>query len=77
MQPMILEKISLDSPAYREELFGPVFSLFKVKNNEEAMKLANDSVYGLGGSIFSKDLEEAKKLAEKMDTGCVFINDTV
>lgn len=69
MQPMVLENIPLDSAAYREELFGPVFSLFKVKNNKDAIKLANDSVYGLGGAIFSKDLDEAKKLAEDLDVG--------
>jgi succinate-semialdehyde dehydrogenase/glutarate-semialdehyde dehydrogenase len=77
MQPMVLEKIPIDSPAYREELFGPVFSLFKVKNNKDAVKLANDSVYGLGGSVFSKDVEEAKKVAEEIDAGSVFINETV
>jgi succinate-semialdehyde dehydrogenase/glutarate-semialdehyde dehydrogenase len=51
----VLENINKNSRAYNEELFGPIFSLFKVKTDAEAIELANDSVYGLGGAVFSKD----------------------
>ncbi len=74
---MILENVPMDSPGSREELFGPVFCLFKVKDNKEAIKMANDTPYGLSASIFSADLEEAQKLAEEIDAGNVFINEAV
>jgi len=51
--PMILENVKEGQPAYHEELFGPVFSLFKVANLEEAVELANDSIYGLSACVFS------------------------
>lgn len=71
----VLEKVTEGQPAYEEELFGPVASLIKAKNTEDAMRIANDSIYGLGGGIFSKDTENAIELAEKhFDTGMVFIN---
>ncbi|GAC12835.1 NAD-dependent succinate-semialdehyde dehydrogenase [Aliiglaciecola lipolytica] len=73
--PSILENVQPGMPAYDDELFGPVAALIKVKNNEEAMKVANDSRYGLGGGIFSADEDNALKLAiEEFDTGMVNIN---
>lgn len=73
--PSILENVTPNMPAYDDELFGPVASLIKVKDDEEAMKVANDSRYGLGGGIFSKDVEKATELALKhFDTGMVNIN---
>ena len=62
-EPMVITNITKDMPAYKEELFGPVFSLFRVSDDQAAIDLANDSVYGLSGSIFSKDIERAKKVA--------------
>ena len=73
-----LENIIPGMPAYDEELFGPVASLFKVKNEQEAIHLANDTVFGLGAGIFTSNIEKGKELAERgLDTGCVFINDFV
>ncbi|MEP2280186.1 NAD-dependent succinate-semialdehyde dehydrogenase [Maribacter sp.] len=71
----VLGNVSPGQPAYDDELFGPVASLIKAKDNEDAMRIANDSRFGLGGGIFSKDVDEAIELAEKhFDTGMVFIN---
>ncbi|WP_396634444.1 NAD-dependent succinate-semialdehyde dehydrogenase [Maribacter sp. R86514] len=71
----ILSNVKPGQPAYDDELFGPVASLIKAKDNEDAMRIANDSRFGLGGGIFSKDVEKATRLAEKhFDTGMVFIN---
>ena len=74
---MILESIPKDSRAYKEELFGPVFSLFKVHSDMEAVMLANESEYGLSGSIYTKDEERGKDLARMLECGTVFINDVV
>ena len=74
MQPTILADISTGNPAFREEFFGPVALFFRVKNEDEAVALANDSEFGLGGSIFTKDVERGKRLASRIDTGMVFIN---
>ncbi|MFU2511432.1 NAD-dependent succinate-semialdehyde dehydrogenase [Pseudoalteromonas sp. ASV78] len=71
----LLENLSSGMPAYDDELFGPVASLIKAKDNEDAMRIANDSRYGLGGGIFSKDEKKAIELAKKhFDTGMVNIN---
>jgi len=74
-QPSILEDIPEHSRAYTEELFGPVFSLYKVSSEQEAIDKANDTIYGLGGALFSKDLEKAEKWARKIDTGFIYVND--
>lgn len=60
--PTILEA-STDNLCLKEEIFGPVFSMVKYKNDEEAVKIANNTNYGLGGSIMSKDLDKAEKMA--------------
>lgn len=71
----VLENVHPGQPAYDDEFFGPVASLIKAKDNEDAMRIANDSRYGLGGGIFSKDEDTAIEMAEKhFDTGMVFIN---
>lgn len=71
----VLENIQPGQPAYEDELFGPVASLIKAGDNEDAMRLANDSRFGLGGGIFSRDEGAAIEMAEKhFDTGMVFIN---
>ncbi|MDV2860137.1 NAD-dependent succinate-semialdehyde dehydrogenase [Psychrobacter sp. CAM01] len=73
--PTILENIKPDQPAYKDELFGPVASLIRAKDQEDAFRIANDSRYGLGGAIFSKDEEKAISLAQDhFDTGMVYIN---
>ncbi|WP_338534303.1 NAD-dependent succinate-semialdehyde dehydrogenase [Leclercia adecarboxylata] len=73
-EPTILTHISRDNPAWFEEFFGPVAQIYVVKNDDEAVKLANDSHYGLGGAVFSKDIERAKKMASRIETGMVWIN---
>ncbi|NVJ84804.1 MAG: NAD-dependent succinate-semialdehyde dehydrogenase [Algoriphagus sp.] len=73
-EPTILTNIPKEAPAYSEELFGPVASIFKVKNEAEAIALANDCEFGLGGSLWTEDLEKAEKLATQIETGAVFIN---
>ncbi|PZW42422.1 succinate-semialdehyde dehydrogenase/glutarate-semialdehyde dehydrogenase [Mesonia algae] len=71
----VLENVASGQPAYDDELFGPVASLIKVKDEEEAFKVANDSRFGLGGGIFTKDESRAFELAKNhFDTGMVFIN---
>jgi len=71
----ILENVEKGQPAYDDELFGPVASLIRAKDEDDAMRIANDSRYGLGGAIFSKDEERAVRLArEQFDTGMVYIN---
>ena len=71
----VLENVTKGMPAYDEELFGPVASLIKATDDEHAMEIANDSRFGLGGGIFSKDVKRATKLArDKFDTGMVNVN---
>lgn len=71
----VLANVKPGQPAYDDELFGPVASLIKAKGDEDAMRIANDSRFGLGGGIFSEDVDKAVELASKhFDTGMVFIN---
>ncbi len=71
----VLENVKPGQPAYDDELFGPVAALIKAKDADHAMHIANDSRFGLGGGIFSKDEERAIEMASKyFDTGMVFIN---
>jgi succinate-semialdehyde dehydrogenase / glutarate-semialdehyde dehydrogenase len=74
MQPTILSDIKPGNPAYREEFFGPVALFFRVTNEDEAVALANDSEFGLGGSVFTKDVSRGKLVASRVDTGMMFIN---
>ena len=74
MEPTILTNITPDNPAFRDEFFGPVALFFRVKNEDEAVALANDSDFGLGGSVFTNDVARGKRIAGRIDTGMVFIN---
>ena len=74
MQPTILTGLMPDNPVYYEEFFGPVAVFFSVKNEQAAIDLANDSPFGLGGSVFTQDIERGKRVAALIDTGMVFIN---
>ncbi len=72
--PAVLTGITEDMRAYREELFGPVAVVYKVTTDEEALTLANDTDYGLGGAVFSSDPERAKKLAHQLEVGMSNVN---
>ena len=74
MQTTILDDIKPDNPAFRDEFFGPVVSFFRVKDEEAAIALANDSDFGLGGSVFTQDIARGKRVASRIDTGMMFIN---
>ncbi|MDR3371832.1 NAD-dependent succinate-semialdehyde dehydrogenase [Rhodoferax sp.] len=74
METTILADVSPKNPAFRQEFFGPVAMFFRVKNEDEAIALANDSDFGLGGSVFTKDLERGKRVASRVNTGMMFIN---
>jgi succinate-semialdehyde dehydrogenase/glutarate-semialdehyde dehydrogenase len=74
MEATILTDIKPENPVFYEEFFGPVALFFKVKNEAEAIALANDSPFGLGGSVFTQDIERGKRIANQIDTGMVFIN---
>ncbi len=76
--PTVLADVLPGMPAYNEELFGPVAVLYRVKTEEEAIRIANDTVFGLGAGIFTSDLSKGKHLAVKgLEAGCVFVNDFV
>jgi succinate-semialdehyde dehydrogenase/glutarate-semialdehyde dehydrogenase len=74
VQPAILTDITPDNPAYYEEFFGPVALFFRVKDEDEAVRLANDSRFGLGGSVFTSDVARGIEIAKRIETGMVNIN---
>jgi succinate-semialdehyde dehydrogenase/glutarate-semialdehyde dehydrogenase len=73
-EPTILTNVTRDNPAYFEEFFGPVAQIYVVKSDDEIVELANDSRFGLAGAVFSKDIERAKALASRIETGAIWIN---
>lgn len=74
MQTTILTDIAPGNPAFRDEFFGPVVSFYRVKDEAAAIALANDSDFGLGGSVWTKDEARGKRVASQVDTGMVFVN---
>ena len=76
--PTVLDNVVSGMPAYHEELFGPVAVLYRFKTEEEALRIANDTVFGLGAGIFTSNPEKGRILAEMgLEAGCVFVNDFV
>ena len=76
--PTVLTNVKKGMPAYDDEFFGPVASVISAKNIEEAIFICNDTVFGLGGGVFTPDLALGEKLAvEEIEAGCVFVNSTV
>lgn len=74
MEPTILTDVKPGNPAFRNEFFGPVAMFFRVKDEEAAIALANDSDFGLGGSVFTKDVDRGKRVASRIETGMMFVN---
>ena len=75
--PTVLTNIPIESPAYKEEFFGPVASVFRVNDLDEAIRLANDSRFGLGASAWTNDERERERLINELEAGMVFINKMV
>jgi len=75
--PTVLAGVKAGMPVFREETFGPVAALIRVKDAEEALEVANDSDFGLGSSIWSADVDGARRMAERVEAGLVFINGMV
>lgn len=76
-QPTVLTGITSDMRAYSEELFGPVASIFRATDEEHALQLANDSNFGLGGSVWTEDRDRGVALARRLECGCAFVNELV
>lgn len=74
LEPTIITDIAPDNPLYQQEAFGPVLSFYAVDTEEEAIRLANDTRYGLGGYVFDADVEHAKDIAAQIESGMVYIN---
>jgi succinate-semialdehyde dehydrogenase/glutarate-semialdehyde dehydrogenase len=74
MQPTILTDVKPENPAFRDEFFGPVAMFFRVKDEAAAIALANDSDFGLGGSVFTQDVARGLRVASRVETGMMFIN---
>jgi succinate-semialdehyde dehydrogenase/glutarate-semialdehyde dehydrogenase len=75
--PTVLTDIPKESPAYREEFFGPVASIFRVKDAAQAIQIANDTRFGLGASAWTNDPAEAERFINELEAGMVFINKMV
>jgi succinate-semialdehyde dehydrogenase / glutarate-semialdehyde dehydrogenase len=76
-QPTVLTDIPEDAPAYSEELFGPVASVFRVRDVDHAIRIANDSAFGLGSAAWTRDDDERRRFIDELDAGLVFINGMV
>ncbi|MBN2065528.1 MAG: NAD-dependent succinate-semialdehyde dehydrogenase [Candidatus Thermoplasmatota archaeon] len=75
--PTILSNVRPSMPVYSQETFGPVVALIKVRDTKEAVKKANDTAYGLGSSIWTKDVSKGEEITKEIQAGCVFVNDIV
>jgi succinate-semialdehyde dehydrogenase/glutarate-semialdehyde dehydrogenase len=74
VQPTILLDVTADNPVFRQEIFGPVPMVFRAENEGTAIALANDTPFGLAGSVYSRDAAHAADVAKRIDTGMVWIN---
>lgn len=77
VEPTVLVDVDHSMALMREESFGPFMPIMKVRDEEEAIRLANDSEYGLSASVWSRDLERARRVAQRLDVGSVVVNDTI
>ena len=76
-EPTVLTDIPADSPAYRDELFGPVASLFRARDLDDAIRIANDTSFGLGAAAWTRDQGESDRFIRDLEAGTVFINGMV
>jgi succinate-semialdehyde dehydrogenase/glutarate-semialdehyde dehydrogenase len=76
-RPMMLTKVKPGQPAYHEEFFGPVAIILEARDADDAIRLANDSPFGLGGSIWTRDVRRGEELARRVEAGAVFVNSMV
>jgi succinate-semialdehyde dehydrogenase/glutarate-semialdehyde dehydrogenase len=74
LEPTIITDLTPDNPLFSQEAFGPVLSFYVVDSEEEAIEIANATPYGLGGSVFDEDVEHAKEVAARVESGMVYIN---
>jgi betaine-aldehyde dehydrogenase len=74
VQPTVFTDVPLDATIWKEEIFGPVLSVRTFKTEEEALRIANDTTFGLGGAVISKDLERARRVANALRAGIIWIN---
>ena len=77
VKPALLLQVKKGMPAFEEETFGPLAAMIMVKDEAEAIRVANDSRYGLAGSVWTRDLEKGVAIARQMESGAVFINTLV
>jgi succinate-semialdehyde dehydrogenase/glutarate-semialdehyde dehydrogenase len=72
--PTVLVDVKKGMPAYDEELFGPVASIIRARDEADAIRIANDSIFGLGAAVFTKDIARGERVARELEAGCTFIN---
>ena len=73
--PTVLADVKRAMPAYHQELFGPVASILSARDREHAIRLANDTSFGLGAAVFTADVEEGERIArDELNAGCCFVN---
>ena len=75
--PTVLGDVKPGMPAFDEELFGPVASIIKARDEADAVRLANDSVFGLGAAVFTEDTARGERIARELEAGCAFVNTLV
>jgi succinate-semialdehyde dehydrogenase/glutarate-semialdehyde dehydrogenase len=75
--PTVLTNVKPGMPAYEEELFGPVASIIAARDEDDAVRIANDSVFGLGGAVFTKDVARGERVARRLEAGSTFVNGLV
>ncbi len=75
--PTVLGEVLPGMPAYEDELFGPVAAIIRAKDEQDALRIANDSVFGLGAAVFTRDLQRGERIARELEAGSTFVNDLV
>jgi succinate-semialdehyde dehydrogenase/glutarate-semialdehyde dehydrogenase len=76
-EPTVLTNVTPEMPVFREETFGPVAAVIRARDEEEALALANDTVYGLGSNVWTGDVERGKRMADRIEAGMVYVNGMV